>query len=230
MPDKPIVMISSMATKEVLRELLEQYQASSGSAVRAISAGGVDVVKRVQSGEPFDIVVLARDAIDQLVRDGHLVAGSCTDLVKSGISVAVRAGAPQPDITSEEALRRAVLNASSLSYSTGPSGTHLIKLFERWGILDQIRARIVQPPPGVPVGSLVASGAVELGFQQLSELMHLAGIQVLGPLPAAVQSITTFTAALVIGSERQTHARRVITHLAAAQTRLVKMRHGMQPT
>ena len=101
-------------------------------------------------------------------------------------------------------------------------------VFERWGILEQIRARIVQPPPGVPVGSLVASGAVELGFQQLSELMHLAGIQVLGPLPEGVQSITTFTAALVIGSERQSEASRVITHLAAAQTAQVKMRHGMQ--
>ena len=229
MSDKPIVMISSMATKEVLRELLEQYQTRSGIVVQAISAGGVDVAKRVRGAEPFDIVVLARDAIEQLVRDGHLVAGSCVDLVKSGISVAVRAGAALPDIASEEALRRAVLNARSLSYSTGPSGTHLLKLFERWGILEQIRARIVQPPPGVPVGSLVASGAVELGFQQLSELMHLAGIQVLGPLPVAVQSITTFTAALVIGSERQSDARRVITHLAAAQTAQTKMRHGMQP-
>ena len=178
MSDKPIVMISSMATKEVLRELLEQYQASSGIVVQAISAGGVDVARRVRAAEPFDIVVLARDAIEQLVRDGHLVAGSCVDLVKSGISVAVRAGAALPDIASEEALRRAVLNARSLSYSTGPSGTHLLKVFERWGILEQIRARIVQPPPGVPVGSLVASGAVELGFQQLSELMHLAGVQV----------------------------------------------------
>ena len=229
MPDKPIVMISSMATKEVLRELLEQYQASSGIVVQAISAGGVDVAKRVRGGEPFDIVVLARDAIEQLVRDGHLVAGSCVDIVRSGISVAVRAGAVLPDIASEEGLRRAVLNASSLSYSTGPSGTHLVKLFERWGILEQIRARIVQPPPGVPVGSLVASGAVELGFQQLSELMHLAGIQVLGPLPAAVQSITMFTAASMIGSERQSDARRVVTHLAAPQTAQVKMRHGMQP-
>ena len=229
MSDKPIVMISSMATKEVLRELLEQYQASSGIVVQAISAGGVDVARRVRAAEPFDIVVLARDAIEQLVRDGHLVAASCVDLVRSGISVAVRAGTALPDIASEEALRRAVLNARSLSYSTGPSGTHLVKVFERWGILEQIRARIVQPPPGVPVGSLVASGAVELGFQQLSELMHLAGIQVLGPLPAAVQSITTFTAALVIGSGCQTHARRVITHLAAPPTAQVKRRHGMQP-
>ena len=226
---KPLVMISSMATKEVLRELLGQYQASSATLVQALSAGGVDVAKRVRGGEAFDIVVLARDAMDQLARDGHLVADSCTDVVRSGISVAVRAGAPQPDIASEDALRLAVLNASSLGYSTGPSGIHLLKLFERWGILEQIRARIVQPPPGVPVGGLVASGSVALGFQQLSELMHLAGVHVLGPLPAAVQSITTFSAAVVRGSAQEEGAHACIAFLASPGTAAAKIRHGMEP-
>lgn len=226
---KPLVMISSMATKEVLRELLGQYQASSATLVRALSAGGVDVSSRVRGGEAFDIVVLARDALDPLARDGHLVADSCTDVVKSGISVAVQAGAPQPDIASEDALRLAVLNASSLGYSTGPSGTHLVKLFERWGILEQIRPRIVQPPPGVAVGSLVASGTVELGFQQLSELMHLAGIHVLGPLPAAVQSITTFSAAVVTGCAQEAAARACIAFLASPGASAPKIRNGMEP-
>ena len=226
---KPLVMISSMATKEVLRELLGQYQASSATMVQALSAGGVDVAKRVRGGEAFDIVVLARDAMDQLARDGHLVPDSCTDVVRSGISVAVRAGAPQPDIASEDALRLAVLNASSLGYSTGPSGIHLLKLFERWGILEQIRARIVQPPPGVPVGGLVASGTVALGFQQLSELMHLAGVHVLGPLPAAVQSITTFSAAVVRGCAQEEGAHACIAFLASPGTAAAKIRHGMEP-
>ncbi len=218
-----------MATKEVLAELVAQFQQATSHSVQADSAGGVEVAKRVKAGEMVDVVVLAANAIDQLIADGQLLAGSRVDLVRSGIALAVPAGAPQPDIGSEEAVRAAVLAAPTLSYSTGPSGVYLTKLFERWGIADTIAPRIVQAPPGVPVGSLVARGEAALGFQQLSELMHLPGISVLGPLPEVIQSITIFSAGVSAQSTQPDTARALIAFLAAPATAEAKRRQGMDP-
>ena len=175
--------ISSMATRQVLSELATAYEHRAGCSVQIASVGGVDAARRVQAGEPFDVVVLASDAIDKLLAGGAAVGGSKVDLVESPVAVAVRAGAPRPDIGSEEALKRAVQGAASIGYSTGPSGTALLRLFDRWGIATEIQPRLVQAPPGVPVGALVAKGEVALGFQQLSELIHLEGIAVVGQLP-----------------------------------------------
>ena len=147
----------------------------------------------------------------------------------SGVAVAVRAGAAHPDISTEDALRQAVQSAHSLSYSTGPSGVALARLFERWGIADEIKSRIVQAPPGVPVGALVARGDVELGFQQLSELIHIEGIDLLGPLPAAVQITTTFTAGLCPGSSQAAAARGLLDFMASPAAAEAKQRQGMEP-
>src|SRR6476661_3456762 len=172
----PLRGISSMATRQLLADLAAAYRAQGGSEVAIESVGGVDAAKRVQAGEAFDVVVLASDAIDKLVAGGHAVAGSRVDLVRSGVSVAVKAGAARPDIGSEDAVRRAVLAAPTIGYSTGPSGTALLQLFQHWGIADQVRERTVQARPGHPVGAMVASGEVALGFQQFSELKDLPGI------------------------------------------------------
>jgi molybdate transport system substrate-binding protein len=220
----PLAGISSMATRQVLAELVRAW----GRPVAIESVGGVDAAKRVQSGETFDVVVLASTAIDKLIAEGHLEPGR-VDIVRSGVAVAVRAGAARPDIATEEALRHAVEAARSISYSTGPSGVHLARLFERWGIAAQIKDRIVEAPPGVPVGSLVARGEVEIGFQQLSELMHLDGIDVLGPLPPAVQVLTTFSAGVGMRSANPAGARDFLAHLASPLTADAKRRHGMEP-
>jgi len=180
-----------MATKAVLAELANAYETRSRHVVVIESVGGVDAAKRVQAGEPFDVVVLASDAIAKLLAAGHLVAGSQIDFARCCVAVAVPAGAPRPDIGSEAALRRAVEAAPTIGTSTGPSGVALARLFERWGIAEQIRDRMVTPPPGVPVGSLIARGEIALGFQQLSELIHVAGIEVVGPLPPEIQIVTT---------------------------------------
>jgi len=219
--------ISSMATKLVLADLVLPWQQRTGQRVVIESVGGVDAAKRVAAGEAFDVVFLASDAIDKLLASGHLLPGSRVDLVRSGVAVAVREGAPRPDISSEEAVRAAVLNARSLSYSTGPSGVALARLFERWGIADQIKDRIVTPPPGIPVGSLVAKGDVELGFQQLSELMHLPGISVLGPLPDAIQIVTTFSAGVCATTQHAEAVRALLTAMNAPETAETKRRHGM---
>lgn len=223
-------VISSMATKALLADLVALHaQASPGSAVSVESVGGVDAAKRVQAGEAFDVVALASNAIDKLIAEGHVLAGSRVDLVHSGVAVAVRAGAAQPDISDEAALKAAVLAARTLGYSTGPSGVQLAKLFERWGIAEQIADRIVTAPPGVPVGALVAQGAVELGFQQLSELMNLEGITLLGPLPPEVQITTTFSAGIAATSTRPEAVRELLAFLASPATAEAKRRNGMDP-
>lgn len=224
-----ITGISSMATRQVLADLAAAFEQRSGRQVTIESVGGVDAAKRVQAGEPFDVVVLASDAIDKLLAAGHVVAGSKVDLVRSGVAVAVRAGAAHPDIGSEDAVRNAVLAARSIGYSTGPSGVQLAGLFERWGIAEAIRERIVVAPPGVPVGTLVARGEVELGFQQLSELMHLAGIDVLGALPPPIRIVTTFSAGLCTRSTQPDAVREMLDFMTSAQAADAKRRHGMEP-
>ena len=229
MQPPPLTGISSMATRQLLADLAEAYLQRSGVAVHFESVGGVDAARRVQAGEPFDLVVLASDAIDKLVMGGRVVAASKTDLVHSGVAIAVRAGAPRPDIGSEDALRRAVLSARTVGYSTGPSGVALTRLFDRWGIADALRERIVQAPPGVPVGALVARGEVELGFQQLSELMHLEGIDVLGPMPGSIQIVTTFSAGQCATSTRPEAVAGLLDFMHSAAAACAKRRHGMEP-
>ena len=231
-----IRIISSMATKQLLADLIVLYQQTQRQSnpksqppeIALESVGGVDAVKRVQAGEPFDIVALESNAIDQLMTTGKVVAGSRVDIVNSGVAVAVQAGTAHPDISTEAAVKQAVIDAPTLGYSTGPSGVQLAKLFERWGIAAQIQSRIITAPPGVPVGSLVAKGEVALGFQQLSELVNQPGIDLPGPLPPAIQITTTFSAALAATSTQPEAVRALLAFFASPATADIKRRNGME--
>jgi molybdate transport system substrate-binding protein len=224
-----IKAISSMATRQVLAELAQAWEQRSGDPVAIESVGGVDAAKRVQAGEAFDAVFLAADAIDILEAAQRVLPSSKVALFRSPVAIAVRAGSAHPDIATEAALQRAVLNAETIGYSTGPSGVALLKLFERWGIAGELKERIVQAPAGVPVGSLVASGQVALGFQQLSELMHVGGIEVVGPMPDPVQIVTTFSAGICAASTQPDAVRRLLDFMGSPDTADVKRRHGMEP-
>lgn len=226
---EPIRMMSSMATREVLSELIARYERERGQKVELESGGGVEVARRVQAGEAVDIVVLAGAAIDKLMADGKLQQGSRVDIARSGVGMAVGAGARRPDIGSGEAVKAAVLAARTLGYSTGPSGNYLIQLFERWGIAAQVASRLVQAPPGIAVASLVARGDVELGFQQLSELLHVPGIDVLGALPDEIEYITVFCAGLSAGCARSAAARELLAFLCGSAAAATKRAHGMEP-
>lgn len=230
MPQTTLTLISSMATKALLADLVAAFaQQHPDTTVAVTSVGGVDAAKRVVAGEAFDIVALASDAIAKLAASGHVVADTRADLVHSAVAVAVPAGAPVPDIGTEAALKAAVLAAPTLGCSTGPSGVQLAALFERWGIAQEIAPRIVTPPPGTSVASLVAKGEVALGFQQLSELLHVPGIQIVGPLPPAIQITTTFSAGIGALSQQPEAARALLAYLASPAAAEAKQKQGMTP-
>ena len=224
-----ITLISSMATRQVLASLAQAHRQAGGAEVAIESVGGVDAARRVQAGEVFDLVVLASDAIDKLAGGGFVHGESRRAVVDSSVAIAVREGATRPDVSSEEALRRTLLAARSIGYSTGPSGTALLKLFERWGVGDTLKDRLLQARPGVPVGSMVASGEAEIGFQQLSELMELKGITLLGGMPSPIEITTTFTGAVASAATQAEAARAFLDFMASAGTAELKRRHGMAP-
>ncbi len=221
-----------MATRQLLAELVQNYQKQVSNhadiAIHIESVGGVDATKRVQTNETFDVVFLASDAIDKLIASGHIAAQSKVDLAKSGVGMAVKIASPLPDISCEAAVKTTVLAAKTIGYSTGPSGIALAALFGRWGIADQIAQRILQAPPGMPVGSLVARGEVELGFQQLSELIHLDGISIVGLLPPAIQITTTFSGGIGTNSKHADAACDLLTYMASPAANAAKLRQGME--
>lgn len=228
-PDGPITGISSMATSRLLAELAAAHERQSGQPVVVEAAGGVDVAKRIESGEPFDFVVLAAPALAALADRGRIERTSCIEVARSRIALAVRAGTPPPDITSEEAVREALLAARSIGYSTGPSGRHLVVVLERWGVADALAPRLVQAPPGIPVAALLARGDVDIGFQQLSELNGTPGIAVVGVLPDSIQQVTAFAAGVCVGAAKPAAARALLAFCASSATAAAKRRHGMEP-
>jgi molybdate transport system substrate-binding protein len=224
-----IEMIASGGLKAACLELIPAFERATQHRVAAVWAGSVDIMKRMQAGETFDLVVMPGTAIDELIKLGKVVAGSRVDLAKSGIGVAVRAGAPKPDIGSAEALKQALLAASSIAYSTSASGVFLAGLFQRMGIADALRPKIRQSPPGVPVGELIARGEAEIGFQQVSELLPIAGIDYLGPLSADIQHFTTFSGGLHIGAKEPQAAKELIEFIKAPAAAPVIRKSGMEP-
>ena len=221
-----IAGISSMATRAILSELTRRYEASTGVRVDIRAMGGVDAAKLVRAGEATDVIILAGGVMAQLEAEGLIVVGSVRSFTRSGMAIAARAGGPRIDISDEDAVRRAVVGARKVGYSTGPSGDHLLKLYERWGLSQD---GLLKAPPGVPVGSLVAQGDADLGFQQLSELIGVAGVEVLGPLPTEIQAVTVFAAGVCSASSQPGQTRALIDYLVSPATDAVKREQGMEP-
>jgi len=226
--DTSLTGISSMATRGLLADVVEAWQRRGGAKLRFESVGGVDAAKRVSDGERFDVVVLAADAIGRLAAEGRVVPGSERALVRSGVAVAVRRGARVPAIQTEAALREAVLAARTLGYSTGPSGAALLKLFARWGIDDVLRPRLVQAPAGIAVATLLARGDAELGFQQLSELIHADGIAVIGPMPPGLEIDTVFSGGVCATSAQPDAAAALLDFIGSPAADEARRRHGLR--
>jgi len=206
-----VIVMSSIATREALRELAPVFEKERGCKVALNFAGGVDVVRRLKAGEGgMDMVTLSATAIEDLVQFGALAAGSRVDIASSTVGVAVRAGAPRPDVSSGEAVRRAVLAAKSIAISSGPSGVYLEKVFERWGVP---RDKVTVARPGIAAGEVVARGEAEIGFQQLSELLPVKGIDFLGPIPQEIQTTTVFSGGVHAKSAQPQLARDLLKFL-----------------
>jgi len=222
-----IKVIASNAVREPYRELVPVFEKSTGHKVTIDWGGTVDIVRRVDSGEVADIVIIPAPRIDDFVRQGRLA--SRIDVARSGVGVAVRAGAPRPDISSADALRTALLAAKSIVLSSGPSSLYLPTLFQKMGIAEQLKPKIIQIGPGLPVGETVARGEGEIGFTQMSELMSVKGIEYLGPLPADIQMITVFSAGLHVAAPAPDAARALLKFLTAPDAAPVLRSHGMEP-
>jgi molybdate transport system substrate-binding protein len=224
-----VKVMASAAIKEAYLELVPQFEKGTENKVATTWAGTVDMMKRLQDGELFDLVIMAGPSIDELTKQGKIVPGSRVDLAKSGVGVAVRAGAPKPDIGSGEALKRTVLAAKSVAYSTGPSGVYLAGLFQRMGISEDIKSKIKLAPPGMPVGEMIARGEAEIGSQQVSELLPVAGIDFIGPLSADVQQITVFAGGIHTGATQADAAKALVKFLTSPQAAPVIKKKGLEP-
>ena len=224
-----VKLIAANAVKESVTEVIAAFEKASGHKVHATWSGTDAIAKRVGSGEIFDVVIIAGPNIDKLAQEGKIVQGSRTDFAKSGVGVAVRSGLAKPDISSSDALKRALLGARSVAYSSGPSGAYVVDLLKKLGVSEQIKDRVKQPASGVPVGELIAKGEADIGFQQVSELMNFKGIDFLGPLPAEIQNFTIYSAGLHAAAPYREAAKAFMKLLTSAESAPGIRKSGMDP-
>ena len=222
-------ILSSGAMREIIIELLPQFEKSSGNKAAITWAGTADIKKQIAGGDAYDLVIVGAPEIDAFIQAGKLRAGSRVDLVRSGVGIAVKAGAPKPDISSAAAVKTALLAAKSVAYSTGPSGVYVQKLFDKLGIAEQMKAKSKQTVSGTRVGQYIERGEADIGFQQISELIHEQGIDYLGPLPPDIQNITLYSSGIFSVAKNADAAKALQTFLAAPAAAPVIKKNGMEP-
>lgn len=229
-----IHVVSSGGFSAAYRELGPNFEAATGN--KLVSSWGPSMGKthdtipaRLERGEPIDVVIMVGYALDDLIQKGQVIRGSRTDLARSNIGVAVRAGAPQPDVSTIDGLRRTLLAAKSIAYSDSASGVYIQnEMFQHLGIADQVKAK-ARMIPADPVGAVVARGEAEIGFQQISELKPIPGITIIGPLASEVQRTTVFSAGIAAGSKQKDAARALIDYLSSPAAAAAIERSGMEP-
>ena len=229
-----INVMSSAGFKAAYFELAAEFERATGHKITNAwgpSMGGTPraVPNRIARGEPVDVVIVVGDALDKLIKDGKIVASSRSDLARSLIGAAVRAGAPKPDISSVEAFKKTLANATSIAYSDSASGVYIeTVLYKRLDVSDEIRAKS-KMIPAEPVGEVIARGDAELGFQQMSELIPIKGIDVLGPIPAEIQKVTVFSAGLAVSAQEPEAGAALIKFLSAPTAAPLIRNSGMEP-
>jgi molybdate transport system substrate-binding protein len=223
-----MTMRSSNGVREAFIELIPQFEKATGHRVVVTWDGTLNIRKRIDSGDVADLVVMPDADVDAMIASGGLAPGSRVDLAKSIIGVAVRAGVAKPDLSSSDSLRRAMLAAPSIVISSGPSGVHLLELLEKQGILGTLRPKITQLPSGQSVGEALARGEGDLGFQQVSELLHVKGITYIGPLPTDIQKVTVFAGGIPRTAQDAGLARELLTFLRNPRNAAVLKKAGLE--
>jgi molybdate transport system substrate-binding protein len=221
-----IKVMASAAMKAAYLALVPEFESDTGHRVATSWLPTVQIMSRLRNGEAVDLLVMAASSIDELIATGNVQPGGRVDLARCGVGLAVRAGAAKPDISSPEALKQALLAAESIAYSTGPSGVHVVELIQRMGIYDELRSRMILAN-AEPTGALVARGEAQIAFQQVCELLPVPGIAFVGPLPAAVQKITTFSAGVHVNARQADAAKALIDFIIAPAAAPVIRQKGM---
>ena len=224
-----IKLLASAALKDAYLELIPQFEKATGHKVTAAWSSTPDVQKRVAAGEAADLVILSTGGTDELIKQGKLDRSSRADFAKAAIAIAVRVGAPKPDISSGDAVKKSVLAAKSVAYSAGASGTYLIGMFQKLGISDAVKSKTATVKPGEPVGEVVARGEAEIGFHQLSELLPVKGIDIVGPLPPELQNITVYSGGIHSGTKEVAAAAALVNFLVAPAAAAAIKKHGLEP-
>lgn len=224
-----IKVMTANAIKEAYLEIVAAFEKASGHNVSTVWGGTEGLAKRIRDGEVVDLIIIAAPNIDRLIADGKLATGSRADIAKSGAGIAIRRGLPHPDISTAEAIKQAVLAARSIVYSSGPTGSHLADLFRKMGIADQIKGKVTQPPSGAQVADLLARGEGDLGFQQISELLHAKDVDYLGPLPPEIQLITVYSTGLHAAAPAPEVASALVKYLTAPEAGASFKKIGMDP-
>jgi molybdate transport system substrate-binding protein len=228
-----IKVFASGGFKAAYLALVPGFERASGRKVltawgSSVAGAATSIPNRLAAGEPVDLVIMAGDALDKLIERGLVASGSRVDLARSGIGVAMRAGAPRPDLSSVDTFMRALRRAKSVAHSSSASGIYLRGLFQRLGLYDTLGDRIRQIE-GEPVGAVVARGEAEIGFQQVSELLPVPGIDYVGPLPPDVQQFTVFAAGIATHAREPDGTRALIAFLTAPAAAPIIRRSGMEP-
>src|SRR5258708_7161231 len=224
-----IRLFASGALKEAYLELIPAFEKASGHKVRLEWSSTTEIRKRVSAGEIHDLVILGDSGTVALIRDGKLAGTPRMVFAKSGIWIAVRAGAPRPDVSSASALKQALLTARAVGYSQGASGTYLVGMFQKLGVYDQVKAKASIAGANIPVGGRVGGGEAEIGSHQLSEPLPVKGIDIIGPLPADLQYLTVFSGARHSAATNKDAANALITFLTAPAAHEVLKKHGLEP-
>jgi molybdate transport system substrate-binding protein len=223
-----ITVLATPAIKEAYAELVPLFEKQTQDKVATTWVGTADLKKRLDGGEVYDAVICASNLLEELTDTGKLMAGSRSDVARSAVGVAVKAGAPKPEFGSEETLKKTLLVANTIGVSTGPSGVYLNQLFQRMGVLDEIKPKFKIPPPGGMVAELIAKGEAAIGFQQVAELVNKPGVAFVGALPDSLQGITVFSGGVHGASSQPDAARAFLRFLAAPEHAAILQKHGLQ--